>query len=262
MSSVRSTTPLIVTQKPSRASREPPSQLERAVLSLSLSLSVTHQDPIESSDQEELEGAESPRPLTPTDPSSLPLDPPTQQKKTKKEKKEKKKKIGSFLFRRRKKKGSHESVNAVGVASSEECLTEFANVLVDPSVVRTGSVSSVDHAGPSSGRLLSLPSPSLPRSLSDSQVCRVCDVCVVCVSWSQRCVYKHSISCSLPHTHTPSLSLSASRYTGQGWSQRRERVRAILFRLLWSQVTDWQSETEQVHCTYLSSNTLAYSVCV
>lgn len=77
-----------------------------------------------------------------------------------------KKKRKSFLFRRKKKKslrGSLELQDTGPSSDSGSSLREFADVLVDPSLIRKLPIKSTD-------RLLSLPGVSLGRSVSDSAV--------------------------------------------------------------------------------------------
>ena len=185
--------------------------------SLSLLLAVIHQSSVDSSDLEQSEREDSPQPSSPAfatvPPPSLAPPPPSSGEKEKK-----KKKRGSFLFRRRRKKGSRDSLEPTDGAKSED-LTEFADVLMDPSLVH----GQTRAASASSDQLLSLPAPIfLSRSVSDSQVS--------------------------PHTLYSSVTLCVcGRCTRLVWARSsREIHRAIWYRSHWSLATDWQSETAQV----------------
>ena len=131
---------------------------------------VTHQDSVSSSEED----WEDTSPLPPPSPSAsasyppttvftlTPQHPPPSPAPVKKKKKKRK---GSFLFRRKKKRGSQEPEEAQGVVNSDggEDLVDFADVLEHPSLVHLKPAYSAD-------RHLSLPAPVISRSLSDSQV--------------------------------------------------------------------------------------------
>jgi hypothetical protein len=154
MSSARTVSPLIVTQKPSRAS-------------------LTHQDSVSSSEEDWEDTSPLPPSPSPPSPSHSASYPPTTAFTLTPQhppsptpvKKKKKKRKGSFLFRRKKKQRSQEPEEAQGVVNSDggEDLVHFADVLEHPSLVHLKPAHSVE-------RRLSIPAPVISRSLSDSQV--------------------------------------------------------------------------------------------
>ena len=173
MSSARTVSPLIVTRKPTRASRELATPLTARFCNFNIGYFVSpvmHQDSITSSDED----WDDPSPLPPPSPSPSPSpyppttttplpDPGAQTPSQPKPAKKKKRIKGSFLFRRKKKRGSAEEVRGAVISDGGEDGVDFADVLEHPSLV---------HLRPMSGggRHLSLPAPPISRSLSDSQV--------------------------------------------------------------------------------------------